>query len=151
MTNPNDERENRENLSALASLLRCVANNYSRLSLEVKQTALKDVRAALAGLGGSKLSLDLVEHLKNGQGEPDPATAIFAEPCDITPRGTRNCFWGPDTTPETKAARKVRVLPGHLDRGIEVIYGELEKYSDIVAAGMLQDLAIMLEWFEVPD
>ncbi len=150
MTDSNDERENRENLSALASLLRCVAGNYSRLSLKVKQTALNEVREALDGLGSSKLSVNLVEHIKNGQGEPDPGTAIFSVPCDVKPRGTRNCYWGPDTTPEIKGPRKLQVLPGHLDSGIKVIYDELEGYSDIVAAGMLQDLAIMLEWFEVP-
>ena len=146
MTKPNDDRDHREDLRALASRLRGLAFNYSRLNLPFKQSVLTELRSKLAGMGGTKLSVTLSERAAGGVGLPEPEGVLLGRDCGVTPRGTSNCYWD-EGPPQGGNHRTVEIQPGHLDRGVGVIHDGLPGYDESVGSGLLHDLAITLEMF----
>lgn len=149
MATPPDPQEARRSLDALISMVRCVTANYGRLTLEVKQAVLKEVRANLGALVDSGLSLNLTERSDKGGSQLGPTETIFGTLCPVPPLSGRNCFWDADGLPATKTQRRsVVVTPSDLAKGVGLIHDELGQCSDPVGLAFLQDLAHLLELFE---
>lgn len=149
MAAPPDPQDARRSLDALISMVRCVTANYGVLTLEVKQAVLKEVRAKLAGLVNSGLSLNLTERSDVGGPKIEPTGTIFGKLCPIPPLSGRNCFWDADGLPPTKTKRRsVVVTPSDLAQGVGLIHDQLGQCSDLVGLAFLQDLAHLLELFE---